>query len=367
MTKSLMWITLSVKHSKREDTVANSLISVTLADVARAAGVSKMTVSNVINNKPGMTEETRRRVQGAVEATGYAVNPAARALSGGRSNLIGVITPRLNWSFVAEILHGASVTAEAAGLNLAIFTTASNAALERERATLLRTLADGVLLVIPSSDEREVFGDAVPVVTLGAQGPRTVQVDNHTGAGLAARHLIGLGHRRVAHIRGQHNHLRDASEREDGFRAALGEAGLELPPAYFQGGDFSEEGGERAARLLLTLPEPPTAIFAANDHSAIGAMRAAQALGLRVPGDLSVIGFDDIHAAAFTDPPLTTIRQPLEQMGATAVRLLIDLIRGAEPDELHVRFPATLAPRRSTAPPTAPPGSGVPGTPGGPA
>lgn len=330
------------------------LTTVTLADVARAAGVSKMTVSNVINNKPGMTEKTRQRVQQAISRTGYVVNPAARALAGKRSNLIGVLTPRLNWPFVSEILHGASVTAEAAGLNLAIFTTASNATLERERATLLRTLADGVLLVIPAGDEHHIFGEAVPVVTLGAQGQRTVQVDNHAGGQLAAEYLTSLGHHRIAHLSGQHTRMRDAPEREAGFIAGLRGAGLTLRPEYLQEGEFSEEGGERAAYRLLTLPEPPTAIFAANDRSAIGALRAAQALGLRVPHDLSILGFDDIHAAVVTDPPLTTIRQPLEEMGETAARLLIDLIRGLEPAEPHIRFPATLVVRGSTGPPPGP-------------
>ncbi|MFC4638405.1 LacI family DNA-binding transcriptional regulator [Deinococcus hohokamensis] len=331
--------------------MADLLLAVTLADVARVAGVSKMTVSNVINNKPGMKEGTRARVQQAIERTGYVVNPAARALAGRRSNLIGVLTPRLNWPFVSEVLHGASLTAEAAGLNLAIFTTASSPALEREQATLLRTLADGVLLVIPSADEHPIFGETVPVVTLGATGQRTVQVDNYAGAALATRHLLELGHRRVAHVRGKHTALRDATEREAGFCASLHAAGVPVRPAYLMDGEFSEEGGERAARHLLSLPEPPTAIFAANDRSAIGVLRAAAALGRRVPHDLSVVGFDDIHAASVTDPPLTTIRQPLVQMGQRAAEVLIDLIRGAPPQNDHVVFPATLVVRQSTAPP----------------
>ena len=145
--------------------------------------------------------------------------------------------------------------------------------------------------------------------------------------------------------------MRDAPERADGFLAGLRSAGLDLPPEYLEEGEFSEEGGERAAASLLRLPEPPTAIFAANDRSAIGALRAAQALGVRVPHDLSILGFDDIHAARVTDPPLTTICQPLEEMGETAARLLIRLIRGEQPTESHIRFPATLIVRGSTAPP----------------
>ncbi|GGK41206.1 LacI family transcriptional regulator [Deinococcus malanensis] len=331
--------------------MSEPFVAVTLADVARSAGVSKMTVSNVINNKPGMSDATRERVQRAINATGYVVNPAARALSGRRSNLIGVLTPHINLPFATEILHGASVTAEAAGLNLAIFTTANNVTLERERATLLRTLADGVLLVIPSADEHHIFGNAIPVVTLGAHGHRTVQVDNHTGGALATQHLIDLGHTRIGHIAGMRDVLRDAVDRQAGYHAALLAAGLPAPEAYVQDGEFSEELGERAARTLLTLPEPPTAIFAANDRSAIGAVRAATALGLNVPRNVSIVGFDDIHAASVMDPPLTTIRQPLEEMGTTAAQLLIDLIRGEERTEMHICFPATLIVRGSTAPP----------------
>ncbi|WP_157448714.1 LacI family DNA-binding transcriptional regulator [Deinococcus peraridilitoris] len=312
-----------------------------------------MTVSNVINNKPGMSEETRLRVQRAIEATGYVSNAAARLLTGKRANMIGVLTPRLNWPFVTEILQSASTVAEAEGLNLAIFTTASNPTLERERAMLLRTLADGVLLVIPSADEHQVFGNVVPVVTLGAYGERTVKVDNFEGARLAVRHLIELGHTRIAHVHGQHNDLRDAAEREQGFVSALEEAGLDVLPGYLQDGEFSEEGGRRAAHALLTLPDAPTAIFAANDRSAIGVMEAAAQLGLRVPHDLSVVGFDDIHAAAYTDPPLTTVRQPLQQMGEKAARVLIDLMRGETGVEQHVLFPASLVVRQSTAVPRA--------------
>ncbi|MFC4425032.1 LacI family DNA-binding transcriptional regulator [Deinococcus navajonensis] len=324
---------------------------VTLADVARVAGVSKMTVSNVINNKPSMSEATRARVLHALEVTGYVVNPAARALAGRRSNLIGVLTPRVHWPFVTEVLHGASVAAEDAGLNLGIFTTGQNETLERERAALLRTLADGVLLVAPTADEHQLFAESLPVVTLGAHGERSVQVDNHAGAGLATRHLLALGHRRIAHLRGTANHIRDAAEREAGFLEAMQAAGLSVPGEAIQDGLFSEAGGERAARRLLSLPQPPTAIFAANDRSALGVLRAAAALGLRVPHDLSVVGFDDIHAASVTDPPLTTVRQPLEQMGAAAATLLIDLIRGVPVVEPHVIFPAQLVVRGSTAPP----------------
>ncbi|ADV65897.1 LacI family DNA-binding transcriptional regulator [Deinococcus maricopensis] len=326
-------------------------LTVTLQDVARHAGVSKMTVSNVINNKPGMSPATRERVQRAIDETGYVVNAAARVLAGGRMNLLGVITPRINWPFVTEILHGASSVVENAGLDLAIFTTADNPRVERERATLLRTLADGVLLIIPAADEHQVFGPT-PVVTIAGDGPYTVSVDDEQGGRLAAQHLLSLGHTRIAHIRGAITTSRhDARDRERGFRTALQDAGVDLPDHLVRDGQYTEDGGERAARALLTLPEPPTAIFAANDRSAIGALHAAEALGVRVPEQLSIVGYDDVQIASLARPALTTIRQPLQAMGERAALTLLDLTRGVTPAQAHTRFPAALVVRDSTAPP----------------
>ncbi|MFC4454077.1 LacI family DNA-binding transcriptional regulator [Deinococcus sonorensis] len=326
--------------------------TVSLADVARLAGVSKMTVSNVINNREGMTEQTRQRVQQAIEQSGYVANAAARVLAGGRMNLLGVIAPRINWPYVTELLHGASRVVEQAGLDLAIFTTSDNVRVERERAMLLRTLVDGVLLIIPAADEQTVFGPAVPVVTVGSAGAYTVSVDDRQGGRLAAQHLLDLGHRHIGHVSGLSSVSRhDASDRLDGFAQELNAAGVGLPPHLIADGAFTEAGGEAAARTLLSLPERPTAIFAANDRSAIGVLRAAEQLGLRVPHDLSVVGYDDVQVASLTRPALTTIRQPLEEMGAAAARLLIALIRREVPEQAHPRFPASLVVRDSTAPP----------------
>lgn len=330
----------------------------TLADVARLAGVSKMTASNVINGKPGMSEATRQRVLGAVERSGYVGNPAARVLAGRSMNLIGVMAPVYNSPYVTELIHGASAAAEDAGTSLAMFTTSGNGALERERAALLRTMADGVLLILPSTDEPPVFRGVVPVVTAGGVGEYTVQGDNAHGGRLAARHLLELGHRRIAHIRGA-THIainrQEALAREAGFLEAMAEAGVSVPPEYLVDGNFDEQAGEAAAETLLRLPTPPTAIFAANDGTAFGVLRAAERLGVRVPGDLSLVGFDDVTSSALTSPALTTIRQPLQEMGAAAVRMLLTLGRGMTPPEVHPLFPTSLIVRRSTAPPGAPP------------
>ncbi|WP_216326941.1 LacI family DNA-binding transcriptional regulator [Deinococcus aestuarii] len=328
----------------------------TLADVARLAGVSKMTASNVINGKPGMSEATRQRVLRAVEQTGYVANPAARRLAGRRSNLIGVLAPRYGVPYVTELLHGALGAAEDAGMNLAVFTTSGRVSLERERAALLRTLADGVLLILPSGDEHQMFEGAVPVVTAGSLSPYSVRGDNAHGGLLVARHLLALGHRRVAYIRGPETsrvHREESRARERGLRDGLREGGVDLSPPYVAAGDFTEAGGERAAHELLRLPEPPTAIFAANDSAALGVLRAAEGCGVRVPGELSVVGYDDVGAAARGRPPLTTVRQPLPEMGGAAVRMLLDLVRGVSPAPPPL-FPTTLIVRDSTGPPPSP-------------
>ncbi len=342
-----------------DSTLISPLVPKTLADVARLAGVSKMTASNVINGKPGMTEATRQRVLLAIEQTGYVANPAARVLAGRRTNLIGVIAPRYGVPYVTDLLQGAMAAAEDVGMNLGVFTTSGNLALERERAALLRGLADGVLLVLPSGDQRRMFGNVLPVVTAGALSPYSVRGDNVLGGRLAARHLLALGHARVAYVRGPQTpgiQREESAARERGFLKELLGAGVRVPPEYLPGGDFTEAGGEVAAWALLRLPEPPTAIFAANDSTAFGVLCVAERLGLRVPQDLSVVGYDDVGAAAHARPPLTTVRQPLPEMGRAAVRLLLDLVRadpvrGPAPPQPPPLFATALMVRHSTGPP----------------
>ena len=337
---------------------SGALPPVTLADVARLAGVSKMTVSNVLNDRPGMSPETRQRVQAAIEQSGYVVNTAARVLTGRRMNLIGVIAPRYSVPYVTELIQGAGAAAEAAGMSLAVFTTSDNGALERDRAALLRTLADGVLLIMPSADAHRIFQNVVPVVSTGAAGDYSVLGDNEQGGRLAAQHLLSLGHRRVAHIRGATtpaDHRSEMQARERGFLSALHGAGVDIPETYLQASNSQEDGGERAARVLLGLPQPPSAVFVANDVAAFGVLRAAQSLGLHVPRDLSVVGFDDVTASALTTPALTTVRQPLQDMGAAAVTMLLELASGSLPAVSKRIFDTSLIVRQSTAPPSPSP------------
>jgi LacI family transcriptional regulator len=346
--------------------MAQSNSGVTLADVAIVAGVSKMTVSNVINGKNGMSEETRQRVLKAVVQCGYVANSAARVLAGRSMNLLGVILPQFDSLYLNEILLGASVAAEKNGFDLAVFTTSSNIKRELERATLLRSLADGVLLLMPVADEHQIFMNSIPVVSINADGPYTIQADNKRGGQLAAQHLLELGHTRIGHIHfptqtinSNHDTVyiprADALERRQGFLETLKLAGIEIPCNYLlecKIEDFwVESWAQEAALKLLKLPEPPTAIFAASDEMAIGVLQAAQILGLRVPEDLSVIGFDDTPRAANTNPPLTTVRQPLREMGAAAAQLLSNLARGETPNEPHPCFATELIVRGSTTTP----------------
>jgi LacI family transcriptional regulator len=339
---------------------------VTLSDVASIAGVSKMTVSNVINHKNGMSEETRQRVLRAIAQSGYVANSAARVLAGRSMNLLGVILPQFDSLYLNEILIGASIAAEKNGFDLAVFTTSSNIKRERERATLLRSLADGVLLLMPVADEHQIFMNSIPVVTINAEGPYTIQADNKHGGQLAAKHLLELGHTRIAHIHFPNTTINpkedtvyipraDVLERQQGFLETLQMAGITIPSEYLVDCNavdyWVEAAAQEAALQLLNLAEPPTAIFAASDEMAIGVLQAAQIMGLRVPEDLSVIGFDDAPRSANTNPPLTTVRQPLREMGAAAAQLLSNLARGETPAESHPCFPTSLVVRSSTAPP----------------
>lgn len=341
--------------------------TVTLADVASIAGVSKMTVSNVINSKTGMSEETKQRVLRAISQSGYVANSAARVLAGQSMNLLGVILPQFDSAYVNEIILGASTAAEQNGFDLAVFTTSNNIKRERERATLLRSLADGVLLVLPVADEHQIFMNSVPVVTINADGPYTVLADNKHGGRLAAEHLLELGHTRIANVRFPDKTINpredilyipreDVLERQNSFLQTLAKAGIVTPPEYLVDCNTLdvrvERSSQEAGLKLLRLPEPPSAIFATSDEMAFGIFHAARELGLRVPEDVSIIGFDDVIQSAHSVPPLTTVRQPLREMGAAAAQLLSTLARGETPSEAHPCFPTTLIVRQSTAPPS---------------
>lgn len=325
----------------------------TIADVARAAGVSKMTVSNVMSGRVSVRPETRARVLAVIELSGYQVNPLARALAGGKSRLIGITAPSLSWPYVGEIVQGASQAAEAAGLDLAVFTWPSGQPLP-DGLALLSHLTGGLLRILPPGPEDELIwpraAASPPQVSVGGPGQYELLVDNYGGARQAAAYLADLGHTRIAHIVGGTDTAPlDAAERLRGYRDELHARGLAVPDAYIRLGTYHERSGLDAAQALLRLPDPPSAIFAANDAMAVGAVHAAQDLGLRVPQDLSVVGFDDLPSARAVRPNLTTVRQPLHDLGRLGVLWLGALARGERPPSPHI-LSTELVVRESSGP-----------------
>ncbi|MGY2893886.1 LacI family DNA-binding transcriptional regulator [Deinococcus sp. UYEF24] len=322
----------------------------TLADVARAAQVSKMTVSNVINGKPNVRPLTRQRVLVAIEQTGYRTNPVARALAGGKQRLLSVVARRSNLPYATEVIRGASEAAEALDYELVVMMTGGRRTAD---LSLFLRLSAGVLLV--QMDRRGQLSADLPPHVVSVDGPSrdTLTVDNHGGACAAMQHLLALGHTRIAYVSGLLGPVverDDASERLRGYRDSLTAAGLPLPGGYLQHADYSARSGEEAAHALMRLPVPPTAIFAAGDAMAVAVIHTLQDQGLRVPEDVSVVGFDDLPYFRGLRPALTTVRQPLDLLGGQAIRLLVDLAED-RPAPLPPPFPTTLIVRESTAPP----------------
>ncbi|WP_161882138.1 LacI family DNA-binding transcriptional regulator [Deinococcus alpinitundrae] len=333
--------------------------SITLADVASQAGVSKMTVSKVINKKPGISETTRQRVMQAVDELGYTVHASARALAGGRTHTLGVVVSSLDSQYFSELMRGADMTARDAGLELLISTTRASHE-HRNIGRLAHGLVDGLLMVFPASlapYERSLRALSLPVVVIapGTQASAeqqhfpSVDADHYSGARQAMQHLLSLGHRRIAFIGGP-PHLTPSRERLRGYREGLLTASIAPDAALQVTSDFSQRSGFQAARELLALAERPTAIFALNDVSAFGAIEAIKDAGLRVPEDISVIGFDNIPQASQVFPALTTIEQPLLEMGAAGTRQLLNLIQGVGAVTDRLIVPTELIIRASTGP-----------------
>lgn len=324
---------------------------VTIVDVAEAAGVSVATVSKVVNERYGVAAATQVRVQGVIETLGYESSLVARSMRAHKTHVIGVLVAEFE-PFSAEILKGAASALAETDYELLAYTGAQRSRREGwERRYLSRlsgTLIDGALLVTPTVSDAST---SVPVVAIdphtGPLGLPTVDSDNVTGARAATEHLVSLGHRRIAFVAGRSD-LASSALREKGFRDAMAEAGLVVDPDLVRVGEYSKESARAAATELLTLPTPPTAIFAANDLSALETIKVAHERGLDVPGDLSVVGFDDIPESTGGIPPLTTVHQPIQEMGAAATRLLVALMNGTPVDSTYVTLPTSLVVRGTT-------------------
>jgi LacI family transcriptional regulator len=323
----------------------------TITDVARAAGVSVATVSKAINDRDGVSASTHAHVLKVVAELGYESSLVATSMRRGRTNVIGVLVAEFE-PFALQLLQGVSTALQGTPYDVLAYagTVSAGDHLGWERRSLSRlggTLIDGAILVTPTTTPAH---SSVPIVAVdphtGPDGPATVAVQNIDGARAATEHLISLGHRRIGHLRGRTD-LESAQQREEGYRQALEAAGIRADPALIIDGGYRAASATAGAHALLTLPDPPTAVFAANDLTAIEMIRVAAERGLTTPRDLSVVGFDDVPQAASSVPQLTTVRQPLIEMGESAVRVLLSMLEGGEPE--HVRMPAELVVRSSTA------------------
>ncbi|AWB85597.1 LacI family DNA-binding transcriptional regulator [Mycetocola zhujimingii] len=328
----------------------------TIHDVAREAGVSVATVSKAVNGRYGIAVDTSRRVMEAVDKLGYASSLVASSMRSRRTGVIGVLVADFE-PFSAEILKGVSIALKDSELDLLAYSGSrqrDSAGWERRSLSRLSgTLIDGAIMVTPT-----VIGASsdIPIVAIDPHaGPAdlpTVESDNFGGALLATRHLIQLGHRRVGFVAGRPD-LRSSRLREAGYRQGLKEAGIPFRQDLVRVGLYQQDTAKESTASLLGSPDRPTAIFAANDLSAIAVVETAASLGLTVPGDLSVVGFDDIPEAARLSPPLTTIRQSMQQLGEDAVGLLLALMEGQQPADMHIRLPTALVRRATTAAPAA--------------
>jgi LacI family transcriptional regulator len=335
------------------DEVKDAPSRVRMAEVAAAAGVSVPTVSKVVNGRMDVSPETRRRVQALLAETGYARSTPRRDKP---ADLIDLVFTEFS-EFSTEILRGAEETATHAGVRVAVTTASSDSDRERWLNNLAASRTDGVILVLTelsAQHRKRLAALHVPIVIIDPVGQPdpavpSIGAANWAGGMAATEHLIGLGHRRIGTITGRPAVL-CSQARLDGYRAALARAGIAADPALVAVGDFHYESALTAALAMLDLPDPPTAIFAASDLQAMGVYEAARQRELRVPADLSVVGFDDVPMARWLPPPLTTMRQPLAEMAALAVRTVRE---GDSADFNHrVELSTNLVVRSSTAPPT---------------
>jgi LacI family transcriptional regulator len=331
---------------------------VTIVEVAQKCGVSLGTVSRVINNDPHVAPETRERVSKVMQELGYVANRQARSLRAQKTNVIGVLVPDLGTGYIGEIMHGIDNELALAQLDLMLFTTHRTAIKEANYvANLVRGMVDGLLLVLPRNPA-DYTGTLThrkfPFVLIDHQGGGApcpaVGATNWQGAYNATEYLIKLGHKRIGFITGSMD-LGAATDRLDGYNSALRLHHLPEDPRLVFEGTFFQPDGYSGACALLDLDNPPTAIFASNDSMAMGVMDAVHSRGLRIPEDISIIGFDDVPQAALVRPTLTTVRQPLEQMGGVATQMLLDLLKNPGKHLDRIELPTELIVRGSTTSP----------------
>jgi LacI family transcriptional regulator len=328
--------------------------------VARAARVSTSTISRYLNKNISLPEETAARIDGAIQALRYRPNVVARRLLKGATEIIGLATPDIGNPFFAELASAVEARAAEQGYSVILCSTGNR--LDKELAYLERLAsrhADGLLFLTNHGDDgalRRAFETRRNVVLLdedieGLDAPK-IFVENQRGGYLATRCLIEAGHSKIAHISGPKN-LFSVQERERGFRLAARESSLGIPEEFVLFGRYDRAFGREAAEKLLSLPDKPTAIFAASDYLVMGVLDALREMGLSSPRDVSLVGFDDMPFASLLDPPITTVRQPVRLMGERGVDVLLSRIRGDDGPTAPLRLPVALIERASVAPPAA--------------
>ncbi len=335
---------------------------VTASDVARLAGVSPMTVSRVINGESSVRPSTRAAVQRAIEKLGYSPNKAARSLASASQMKMGLLSVDPNSTYLGAILLGALEQARQSDTQLVIIEYEPDADARKLMRSIGKSDIDGLLVAPPVADDpaflKRLQKRVQAVATIGTvneePGIPSVFVHDYKAARAMVEHIIGLGHRRIGLIRGGEQHL-SSGLREQGYRDALAEAGVPVDEALVASGLYSYRSGLDAADSLLSLPNPPTAIFASNDDMAAAAISSAHRFGIDVPKGLTVCGFDDTFLATTVWPEITTIHQPLAEMARVGLQLLEVAVRarrsGLEVQADHLEFPFRLVRRQSDAPP----------------
>jgi len=330
---------------------------ITIADVAARAGVSKTTVSRVLNGKGELDISTATRVRKVIDDLGYVPSARAVGLARGSTRIVGMLVPSLTWPWIGDVLQGAVDVLESESYGLLLFTCNRGEESMRQFAAQVSAKSfDGLLVIEPEGTLDYITAlhqRGLPVVLIDDRGHQpqfpSVATTNRDGGEAAARHLLAIGRRRPLVVTGTER-FGCTQERLDGFAQAYASAGLPLDPRLVVEGDFTFGAGRFAVKQAITAGIEFDAIFAHNDLSAAGAMQAVREVGRRVPADVAVVGFDDVPAAAHTDPPLTTVRQPLRDMGAAAAHMLLDHFAGNSMPHAPNVIPTHLVVRGSTTP-----------------
>lgn len=331
-------------------------MSVTIRDVALRAGVSKTTVSRVLNGRGELDERTAERVRAVIDELGYVPSARAVAFARGSARVIGMLVPSLAWPWTGEVVQAAVEVAEEAGYGMLVFTaTQGEQSMRRFAGHVSAKAIDGLLVIEPDGTLDAITAlhdDGLPVVLIDDRGsePRfpSVSTTNRLGARAAAHHLLALGRHRPLVVSGEPR-FGCIRERLAGFVEGYASTGVTLDPGLVVEGDFTYESGQTAAGRALEAGLRFDSVFAHNDVMAAGAMAVLRGAGLRIPEDVAVVGFDDLPLAAQTDPPLTAVHQPIREMGQTAARMLLAACAGTPPPDEPIVLPTSFTVRTSTA------------------